>query len=68
MTDDPRVRRMLREPLLHFVLLGLVLFLVHGWIGGRASGEGANIVITPHSAACPTSSHRFNPGFRFLNR
>src|SRR4249919_242618 len=46
MTAVPRVRRVLREPLLHFLLLGLGLFLVHGWIGGPANGEDANIVIT----------------------
>jgi hypothetical protein len=46
MTDFPRVRRVLREPLLHFLLLGFALFLVHGWIGGPAGGEGGRIVIT----------------------
>lgn len=38
--------RLVREPLLHFLLLGLGLFLVYGWIGGPASGEGGNIVVT----------------------
>lgn len=41
-----RVRPMLREPLLHFLLLGFGLFLVYGWIGGPANGDGGNIVIT----------------------
>jgi parvulin-like peptidyl-prolyl cis-trans isomerase-like protein len=36
----------LREPLLHFVLLGFGLFLLYGWVGGRANGEGSKIVIT----------------------
>lgn len=40
------MRKWLREPLLHFLLLGLGLFLVYGWIGGPAEGEGGNIVIT----------------------
>jgi hypothetical protein len=42
----PRVRPLLREPLLHFLLLGLGLFLLHGWIGGSPSGDGERIVIT----------------------
>ena len=41
-----RVRLVLREPLLHFLLLGFVLFLVYGRFGGPANGEGGNIVIT----------------------
>lgn len=40
------LRRMSREPLLHFLLLGLGVFLVYGWIGGPAGGEGDSIVIT----------------------
>jgi len=40
------MQRWLREPLLHFLLLGCGLFLVYGWVGGSALGEGANIVIT----------------------
>lgn len=39
-------RSLLREPLLHFLLLGAGLFLVYGWIGGPATGEGSDIVIT----------------------
>ena len=46
MSDFPRVRRVLREPLLHFLLLGSGLFLLHGWIGGPAGGEGGHIDIT----------------------
>lgn len=41
-----RIRLMLREPLLHFLLLGSGLFFVYGWIGGPANGDGGNIVIT----------------------
>ena len=40
------MNKLLREPLLHFLLLGAGLFLVHGWIGGRPAGEGERIVIT----------------------
>jgi hypothetical protein len=36
----------LREPLLHFLLLGAGLFLLYGWVGGPAVGAGASIVIT----------------------
>jgi hypothetical protein len=36
----------LREPLLHFVLLGLGLFLLHAAVGGPAIGKGETIVIS----------------------
>jgi PPIC-type PPIASE domain len=40
------MRRLLREPLVHFLAIGLVLFLVFDWRG--AGGAGTNrIVITP---------------------
>jgi hypothetical protein len=39
-------RTLLREPLLHFLLLGAGLFLLYGWIGGPAVGEGSDIIIT----------------------
>ena len=32
-----QVNRLLREPLLHFLLLGAGLFALHGWIGGRST-------------------------------
>jgi len=37
----------LREPLLHFLLLGAALFVLYGWVGGPAPGERSNIAITP---------------------
>ena len=43
MRSFPRVRRVLREPLLHFLLLGFGLFLVYGWIA-PANGEGDQVV------------------------
>jgi len=46
MTNFPRVRLILREPLLHFLLLGFGLFLLHGWIVPAVSGAGERIVIT----------------------
>jgi hypothetical protein len=45
-SDVVGVRRWLREPLLHFLLLGCGLFLLYGWVGGRARGDGENIAIT----------------------
>lgn len=41
-----RIRHVLREPLLHFLLLGLGLFLLHGWLVPSRSGTGEHIVIT----------------------
>jgi hypothetical protein len=40
------LRERLREPLLHFLLLGAGLFLLHGWVGRPATDEGAEIVIS----------------------
>jgi hypothetical protein len=39
-----RMKRLLREPLLHFLLLGAVLFWAYGWIAGTASGEREIVV------------------------
>jgi len=38
--------KLLREPLLHFAVLGLVLFLAHGWLRDRGVLAGDRIVIT----------------------
>lgn len=40
------MRKLLREPLLHFLLLGFGLFLLHGWMAGPGGGSGKSIVIT----------------------
>lgn len=40
------MRKLLREPLLHFMLLGLGLFLLHGWMASPGAGAGERIVIT----------------------
>lgn len=40
------MRKLLREPLLHFMLLGFGLFLLHGWVGIAASASDTSIVIT----------------------
>jgi len=40
------MRRVLREPLLHFLLLGAVIFVAYGLVSKRTSGEPGTIVIT----------------------
>jgi len=42
----PRLHRLLREPMLHFLVLGLGLFLLYGWLGGESAGQGERIEIT----------------------
>ncbi|MFW6067817.1 MAG: peptidyl-prolyl cis-trans isomerase [Myxococcota bacterium] len=44
----PVLRRLGREPLLHFVALGGLLFAVHGWVADRKGDDGRDaIVIDP---------------------
>ncbi|HEY3256939.1 MAG TPA: peptidylprolyl isomerase [Polyangiaceae bacterium] len=45
------MRSWLREPLLHFLLLGGALFVLYGWVGGRARGAGDSIVIDQQQIA-----------------
>jgi hypothetical protein len=40
------VAKLLREPLLHFLVLGFALFLAYGWLSGRGILSGDRIVIT----------------------
>jgi HupE / UreJ protein len=40
------LKRLLREPLLHFLLLGLALFLLYSLVGERTEGEPGKIVVT----------------------
>lgn len=40
------IKRLLREPLLHFLLLGAVLFAVHGMLSRGGGGEPGRIVVT----------------------
>jgi parvulin-like peptidyl-prolyl isomerase len=44
MTDTP-ARRWLREPLLHFLLIGAALFLFFSWTGGPGGPDSDRIVI-----------------------
>jgi hypothetical protein len=39
-------RKLLREPLLHFLLLGCSLFALHGWIADGSDPESSRIVVT----------------------
>ncbi|MCC8431851.1 peptidyl-prolyl cis-trans isomerase [uncultured Reyranella sp.] len=38
--------KLLREPLLHFALMGVVLFAVYGWVNGDASSAPREIVVS----------------------
>ena len=40
------IKRLLREPLLHFLLLGAVLFAAHGMLSRSGAGEPGSIVVT----------------------
>ncbi len=40
------IKRLLREPLLHFLLLGAVLFAAHGMLSRGGGGEPGRIVVT----------------------
>jgi hypothetical protein len=44
-------RKLLREPLLHFLLLGLLLFLLYNVVSGRQGGSDRRIVITDAEVA-----------------
>jgi hypothetical protein len=44
-------RKLLREPLLHFLLLGLLLFLLFNVVSGRQGGADRRIVITDAEVA-----------------
>jgi hypothetical protein len=40
------MKRLLREPLVHFLLIGAALFAVYGLVGKGSAGSPATIVIT----------------------
>lgn len=40
------LRRILREPLLHFLALGALLFAMYGWMNGGGAGADREIVVT----------------------
>jgi hypothetical protein len=53
MNNSPKIMNLLKEPLLHFLLIGVALFLLYGWRGNSASGPGgqagtptAQVVVT----------------------
>lgn len=39
------VGKLVREPLLHFVVLGALLFAVYGWVGGGGADRSGEIVV-----------------------
>ena len=42
-TSPSRIRTALREPLLHFLLIGAAIYAVTGWLGpDEKAGEAAN--------------------------
>lgn len=41
------LREFLREPLMHFVILGAALFVLFNWSSDRADSEGYRVVVTP---------------------
>jgi len=43
---ETAMKRLLREPLVHFLALGMLLFLAYGWLSGRGVIAGDRIVIT----------------------
>jgi hypothetical protein len=45
------LRALLREPLVHFLLLGCLLFLLFQWRGGTAGGGGNRIVVSAGQVA-----------------
>jgi len=49
------MRRLLREPLVHFLLIGAALFVVYGLFGKGAGGAPGTIVITKGQIASLTS-------------
>ncbi len=55
-TGGPKVRSILRDPLLHFLLLGAALFALHGVLGGRALSGSTRIVVDDDLARWLASS------------
>jgi hypothetical protein len=43
---ESRLQRWLREPLVHFLLLGVALFALFGWLGGDAGPMSKRITVT----------------------
>ena len=42
-----RIRRLLSEPLLHFLLLGGALFAIYGWMATGRSGDNQIVGLFP---------------------
>ena len=52
------LRRLIREPLLHFLLLGLLLFLLYNLVSGQRGGADRRIVITDAIIASIVQSYQ----------
>jgi hypothetical protein len=37
---NKKMKKILREPLLHFILIGAVLFIITGWVNTKTSEAG----------------------------
>ncbi|HWQ92543.1 MAG TPA: peptidylprolyl isomerase [Clostridia bacterium] len=48
------MKKLVRDPLLHFLLLGAVIFIAHRLVSGRADGELQTIVVTEGQIAAMT--------------
>ena len=48
-----RMRRILREPLLHFLLLGALLFAAYGLLNRGLSDTSDDIVVSPEQVEAP---------------
>jgi PPIC-type PPIASE domain len=51
------MRRLLREPVLHFLLIGLAIFLAYGWLAERGH-EGQRIVVSQAAVDALAQEHR----------
>lgn len=40
------MKRLIREPLVHFVLIAVAIFVAHGWLSDRKASEGQTIRVT----------------------
>ena len=56
------MKRILREPLLHFLLLGAAIFAAYGLVSKGSGGEGGKIVVTQGQLASMLARLHRAPG------
>jgi hypothetical protein len=56
------VKRVFREPLLHFVLLGIALFVADGWLKKKPGTAPSAIVVTPETRSEIANAWKQNRG------